>query len=235
MTMTWAISDSSASILLLARNCRMRDCLVTARTLFETTLNAAFIICEGEAAAERANLHAIQRSIRDLERESTVGNTTIRIKQDHHEDLKAHPLVKRAIEEFTSPSGKELTSWTATSIAQRIAAIEKYYGEKVASSFHFSLFALYGQASEVSHGTLYSSWFALGLTPPSGAPASPKELAEHQVSYINMILLLLTLCLDSFIQGIASKIDAQIEQANSEKITKSIGTLEWLRKNHIPK
>jgi hypothetical protein len=53
-----------------------RDCYSIARSVVEVAANICYIIAEGPAAAELAMRHARQKSYRDLERESKIGDSS---------------------------------------------------------------------------------------------------------------------------------------------------------------
>lgn len=75
----YSIKESCDSISFLAKNGKVRDCFVLARTIFETSVNFCFISAGGKDVAERAKRHALQKSFRDLSRELEIGNQKLQI------------------------------------------------------------------------------------------------------------------------------------------------------------
>lgn len=188
--LSYSIQDSCKTISLLAPQGKMRDCFVVARTVFETIINFCFICGEGDEAAARAKAHAMQKTYRDLQREVEIDQRKLTVQWSGEVDLSSNPDLEAAVGEFTSRRGRE-RDWTLENVKQRIEAIDAKYGEKAATYLQVAFLAIYRHASEIAHGTLFGSLFALGATQPSGPPASTEDMAKHQRSNLTMILMML--------------------------------------------
>jgi hypothetical protein len=75
-----AIEESTGSLLELVRTRRIRDCYVIARVIFETSVNACFLLAAGEEMAERAWRHVKQKSLRDLDRTFHIAEEKMTLK-----------------------------------------------------------------------------------------------------------------------------------------------------------
>ena len=201
----YALSDSSASLRILARKTAVRDCYVLSRVIFETLVNALYILANGDEVAERASRHAQQKSIRDLDRTIQAGKYTLKIKWQGTDEVFRNPDVQKILEEFKSKKGREVMRWTEESVADRIHSIETHLGGNVSSGLIGGL-TLYRHSSDIAHGTLFGTLFSLGLTSPTGHPKSPDELVQHFNGQLSMLFFLLGMCFNSLILGVAPKL-----------------------------
>lgn len=224
-----AIQDSCDSISVLARQGKMRDCFVLARTVFETIINFCFICAKGDEAARRARRHAMQKAYRDLRRELKINQQKLSLHWSGKIDLSVNPDLQAALTEFTSSKGREITSWTPETVKEQLEAIEAKYGENVATPLQFALLAIYRHASEIAHGTLFGALFALDLTSPSGPPCSPEVLANHQRQNITMLLLVLGFSISSMLQVLAHELPLDSLVSESEAAIKDFEKEQWLR------
>lgn len=120
--LSYSIKDSCETISLLAPQGKMRDCFVVARTVFETIVNFCFICREGNAAAARAEAHAMQKAYRDLQREVEINQRKLTVQWGGQVDLSSYPDLKAVVDEFTSRKGRE-RDWTPENVKQRIEAL----------------------------------------------------------------------------------------------------------------
>ncbi len=158
-----AAIDSSQTLVILTEHQRSRDAMVVARTAFENIVNICFMCAQGEPIAEQALRHAMQRSYRELlKREIKIKGLTASVQFTG----KAEPSegLKDALAEFTRKDGRERRNWTDKSISDRIQIIHDKYGGTIGQTLLMTLLAIYRDASEVAHGTLFSVMWALGVT-----------------------------------------------------------------------
>jgi len=186
----YSIVDSGDSFRNLARNEKVRDCYVLGRVLYETLVNALFMLAQGYSAAERAIRHARQKSIRDLDRTIQVGARTLKVKSSAADFVATDPQIQQIISEFTTKKGREITSWTPENVVQRIETIERHFGQKISTSLIFGL-TIYRHSSDIAHGTLFGALFSLGLNVPGGAPESPAALEKHFREQLSMFICFL--------------------------------------------
>ena len=189
-TLLFAAKDTGESILLLARNRRMRDSYVLSRVLFETLLNACFIYAAGEETALRAKRHAHQKVFRDLQRDLEIGGQRLVLNWTGDPQSVRTPELDAALDEFTSRKGYEVRSWTPENLVERIEAVKAKYGGEASVGLEFGLFAIYRHASEIAHGTVFGSLFALGVASPGPPPKGPDDIERHHREVLSMILLI---------------------------------------------
>lgn len=166
-------------------------------------MNVCYICAEGEAAAARAERHAEQKAVRDLDRESSVGGQTIRLRSAAREALRFPGELAESIDEFTARSGRE-KGWTDLSVDARCERVGQVLGDKVLTPLHWARFAVYRHSSEILHGTFFSAVFFLGLTDPKGAPTSRDDLLDRISGQHLMILMAAVLSL----VAVAKAVDA---------------------------
>lgn len=152
------ISTSMRSLLTLTSSFdyRIRDCFGIARSIFEASVNVAYIAAAGPEAAHRARRHAMQKSYRDLQRSDPP---ELRMPPRPIIPAAAEiPGMVDALSEFTGKKGAELNDWAALSVPQKVAAIVgRYPGVQLTMSV--SMDVIYRTASEILHGTFYGVEF----------------------------------------------------------------------------
>mgnify|MGYP007046958289 CR=1 FL=1 len=132
--------------------------IVTARSFFETCLNAAFIASdESGLLARRSDLHAIQKLHRGNNREFTIGDFGFKITGSRHLQVDKK-TIEEALNTFTRRNGKEITSWCEESVDDRIAALAEV-DRTSQLMFAGARGQIYREASEIVHGTYYAYLF----------------------------------------------------------------------------
>ncbi len=197
-----AAGSSSNTIGLLsgAPGLQTRDCYSISRSVVEIAVNVCYIIAEGTPVAERAFRHARQKALQDLERESKVGDSVIRLTCSSRPDPASIEGMEADLAEFTSRDGRE-KGWVDSSIDQRIEAVGKRFGEALLSQLHFARFMVYRHSSEVLHGTLFSAMYFFGATTPVGEPRTLERAAENIGQQHMMILLATVLALHGMVDA----------------------------------
>jgi hypothetical protein len=168
----------------------IRDGFGIARSVVETSINAAYIAVGGHQLAEQAVRHMRQKRWRDLSREATIGGWRMTVSRDIGlvpEDL---PGLPEALQEYTNRRGHEVRDWTPNSIEKRIDAVATRCA-KAGICFGAAVFAIYRPSSELLHGTFYGvNYFWQGSRE---RPAQTREafeqlwLLEHFVTLLSAI------------------------------------------------
>ena len=175
--------------------------------MVELAVNIAFILAEGDQAADQALRHAHQKSLRDLSRRSEVGGQTIQLEWSGVDGLDIPEELQAAVEEYTTRSGGERTQWTQENINARIARVGEKLSEPAMTSLHWARFAVYRHSSEILHGTLFGVMFFMGQTAPGKtAPKGPSEWLAKIAEMHLMILLATSLA----IRGVAEALEAAL-------------------------
>lgn len=221
-------SSNTLASLSKAPGLHTRDCYSIARSIIETAINACFIIAEGEPAAERAARHALQKSYRDLKRESVVGDSVIRLVYGGVPDVTDIAGLREDMDEFTSGAGRE-KGWTDLSVNDRISRTGAVLGPSIATSLHWARFAVYRHSSEILHGTLFGALYFLGLTLPR-RPESLAEFTESVGRQHMMILLACVLALSGVVASFHVAYGFARGHEESRRIVRGLGGIEYFRK-----
>jgi hypothetical protein len=155
-----AIEESTGTLLDLVCLRRMRDCYVIARVVYETSVKACFILAAGDEVAERARRHLKQRSLRDLDRSFYIADEKMSLKWSGANEVLGDPENQQILREFTSRTGREITTWTDQDVPERLKVIYEKYG-KASRNLYWALL-LYRHASEIAHGSLFGVLFSWG-------------------------------------------------------------------------
>lgn len=194
-----SVKESSASLAILVRHEALRDSYVIARVIYETAINACFLLTDVTRLSERAKVHAGQKTLRSLVRQIEVaGKKVFEFKHQSSDALMQQPTHKQWVDEFTSKSGREITSWTPETVQQRLDAIHLAFGAEDTRGFAFGLL-LYRHASEIAHGTLYGTLFSWGATELGRPLKSAQDLRRFRKAELRHLLKLVSFTLESLI------------------------------------
>jgi hypothetical protein len=225
--MLQAIGSSSATLVRLsdAPGCATRDCYSIARSIVELSANVTYLLAEGPTVADRALRHATQKAYQDLERESTIGGTTIRAEFTGRPDPSSVPGLEEAKQEFTWKSGRE-RPWVDASLDERIAAAGTHFGDDVLTSLHFARFMVYRHSSEILHGTLFGAMYFFGLTQPD--ERTQEQATEHIGQQHMMLLMACGLALVSVVNAFHKAYGFQWAKDRSCELTDALKNVPYL-------
>jgi hypothetical protein len=206
-----------------------RDCYSIARSVVEVAVNTCYIIAEGPAAAERATRHARQKSYRDLERESKIGDSVIKLVFSGQTDPSSIDGLEEDLAEFTSRGDGE-KGWVDGSIDDRIAATATL-GTGVVNALHWARFAIYRHSSEILHGTFFSALFFFGQTAPSGHPRSAEEFAESLGQQHMLILMSVILSLSAVVEAFHKAYGFRAAHDRATTLMDALGKISYFCRN----
>jgi hypothetical protein len=185
---------------------------------------ASFIFAEGEPMATRAHRHAVQKGIRDLDRELTACSLRLTLKWAGADAAKSAPEFGSLLQEFTTRSGKEQKQWTSETVEQQIAVISRKYGERLAGFTLFAKMIIYRHASEIAHGTLFGELWHLGFTPPGPYPQTRDDLNLGPRGRASLMMVGLSFCVYSTVSIFAKEYPhlRDLQQRSDEAIKQLI-------------
>ena len=218
-------SSDTLDFLSKAPGLQTRDCYSIARSIVEIAVNICFIIAEGEVAAERAARHARQKSWRDLNRESVIGDSIIRLFYDEAPDPSTR--LRQEIDEFTAQSGRE-KSWIDLSVDERIARIGQKLGQSIVTSLHWARFAVYRHSSEILHGTFFGVLYFFGQTIP-GRAGSSRESREFVAQQNLMIILSCVLAQSAIVESFHAAYGFSRAVQDSKRIVEGLRKLPYMQ------
>jgi hypothetical protein len=112
------------------------------------------------------------------------------------------PKHKEWLEEFTSKSGREVTSWTPENVSQRLEAVYSKFGSNTTRGLAFGLL-LYRHASEIAHGTLFGTLFSWGAMEVGKPLSNPGEMGEFRKKELRHLVKLTSFSLESVVRIIS--------------------------------
>lgn len=213
-----SVIDSADSLRILSCQVKLRDSYVIGRVIYETSVNACFLLTDVAVLFDRAFNHANQKTLRALIREIELsGEKIFSYRMSGAEKLMSRPDNQKALDDYTSRSGREITAWTPENVQQRLEAIHSKFGAKRARGLAFGLL-LYRHSSEIAHGTLYGTLFSWGATEVTAPLKSPGDIGKFRENELRLLLKLISYSLESLVSitgvalGIAG-IDSEAVQA----------------------
>ena len=176
----------------------VRDCFPIARSAVETLVNAAYVLAGGESVAEKAVRHTQQKFHRDLNRSVGRGEYKLQITAWPMPSIQDREDLKKAIEEFTNARGRE-KNWTDDSVPMRIEKIGQKLGVIPASGLLGAYALIYGDASEIVHGSLFGiQLFYHGRTKP---PETVDDFRALTAEHLEGIFFAIFLALHSYLRA----------------------------------
>ena len=215
-----SIEESVSSLRTLASMQALRDSYVISRVIYETSINACFLLTSPVELTNRANTHAKQKALRNLVRRIEIaGYPLFEFKARGAEEILQDPGHKQWLADFTSKSGREITSWTPENVQQRLEVIYTAFGSEAAKGLAFGLL-LYRHASEIAHGTLYGTLFSWGAMELGRPLRSPEDLAVFRRAELRHVLKLISFTLESLVHVCAQVLSQQplAEQATKARM-----------------
>lgn len=209
-----AIADSTESLRTLCKHLKLRDCYVIARVIYETSVNACFLVTNPETISRRAHAHARQKALRNLTRAiELAGDQIFEFKAQGVDEILGNPQHQEWLKQFTSKSGREITSWTPENVQQRVEAIYLKFGDEKTRGLAFGLL-LYRNASEIAHGTLFGTLFSWGAMEPGRPLRSPEDLGKFRRQELRHLLKLVSFSLESLVRVVCSVLgDSDVSDA----------------------
>ena len=220
-------SSSTLTTLSEAPGLHTRDCYGISRSIVEIAVNICYIIAEGETAANRALRHARQKSHRDLDRESALGDSIIRMFHRGAPDPSTIKGLQDELNEFTSQSGRE-KGWIDLGVDERIEIVGTKLGESILTALHWARFMVYRHSSEILHGTLFGAYFFFGQTIPN-RPQSLNDFNEFIGHQHMTVLLACVLALSALVESFHKVFGFSQAAERSRSIISSLSQLEYLQ------
>lgn len=199
-----SVVESSESFRLLAYSQRLRDAYVIARVIYETSLNACFVLTNPPKLSDRAYTHARQKALRNVVRAIEVaGEIIFKVEMQGAKELLQHPEHRKLLDKFTTKSGREVASWTPENVPQRLEAVYQRFGPSDSRGLAFGLL-LYRHASEVAHGTLFGTLFSWGAMELGKRLTCPEDLGIFRVKELKHLIKLVAYSNESVVRILSS-------------------------------
>ncbi|MFT5213582.1 MAG: hypothetical protein ACI9JT_001946 [Polaribacter sp.] len=218
--MVWPIIESCQSILILSEGKKLRDSMGLARMVLDLALNIGYFSVKGQSAIDKALKHAHQKSFRDLNRDFNIDDIRIFIGLNNIESVEMPEKLKEAIEEYTTENGKEERAWTGDNVFKKIKLIRQRHGKGIGISYAMATFEIYRHSSEVLHGTMFGSMYALGITElRQNWPKDNVDREKHVYTELSLLLNVLSLLTSATMSIILSHYPNEELEAEVKKLS----------------
>lgn len=215
----FGLVTSSKSIILLSQSGKITECFILARSVVERIINILYLLICEEEEFKRFTVYTKQKAARMGDREIEVNKFKAGLKASNYEEMISNPEIKEALAMFTSKKGKKITRWNTKSIKQMLDAIAEN-GLDI-RYLMLAVLAIYDDASEALHGTLYGAVFHTGIF-TMGIPQKKSELGKRWNSQFSMLFLSLGTCINSLFRGINSTYPIKELVKESDDILKGL-------------
>lgn len=157
------------------RGIPVRDLYPIARSAIESFINAAYILVESDAVAERAAKYVAFASWKQTNRQIGSGDFSM--------TLSTSPLVQDATSpEFPEFAGSGNGVWTKLDVPSRFRKVGELAGRKAGSRFLAAYALVYSLSSEIIHGSPYGvNYFYQAHLPPNPTVADFKDATGKQL------------------------------------------------------
>jgi hypothetical protein len=163
-----------------------KDCLIISRGIIESCINCCYIMSAGEEVAQASIDHAISRGYRNTNK--SVGKEGFSITAKNIPELTPTSTLSEILEKFTSKKNKP-KNWTDLTVVQRIEQVYNVFGSNLATALSSSYLMVYGDASEVIHGSLAGAQIGNGTIAFRSHPLKDEEHLDIQRKHVESSLM----------------------------------------------
>jgi len=197
----YSMHDTASSIGMLSVNQKINESYMLARALVEKIINYIYLLFCDEEEYERYLSYTKQKGYRNLKKDIKVGELIAELKWSGDFNLNNAPELKRAVELFTSEKKrKPITRWRNLKIEEMLDSIAKRSGLNI-KMLMLAMLAIYDDASEALHGTLYGTIFYIGLF-SGGSLKTKGEIISSVHGQLSLLYMALGGCIDSLLEAV---------------------------------
>ncbi len=220
----FSLHEIGKSISILFCYGQLNECFMLARSLLERLISYLYLLFCEETEYLNYLAYTKQKAVRVLKRSITVGDLTAKLEWSGSIDLNKELELKKAVELYTSKKGRQITRWTTSNLEEMLKIISEK-GNIQIGFLMLAILAIYDDASEALHGTLYGSIFHIGVF-TSGVPSTKDELERRFNEQFSMLFYGLGACIHTLMKGIHKVYP--IEDILSMSTRNLEGTKGWL-------
>jgi hypothetical protein len=191
----FSMHDTAESVGILIANQKINEAHMMARALLERIVNYIFLLYCDEEDHKKYLLYTKQKSYRNLKKNIKVGKLIAELKWTGKLSLENDPELQKAINLFTSKRGKTITRWRSKSLPEMLNILYQKTDIDI-KPLMLGLLAIYDDASEALHGTLYGTIFQIGIF-TRGNLKTKKQIISSVHGQLSMLLLALGACINS--------------------------------------
>lgn len=206
LSLMQAVTSSSNTILQLSKTTGLhtKDCYIIARSIFEASLNTCYIFAAGNKAATDALEHARAKSIKDLNRESKIGESVIQLSFWDSDGICIPPELKTLLRKYETKKGRD-KSWTDLNVDARIRFTGNKFSKNITKKLHVARFMIYRHSSEILHGSVFGNNYFLGTLSPQTKDDLEKNFESSIATKHEIVLMCCILSLSSILDCFHAK------------------------------
>jgi len=225
----FSMHDTAEAVSILVANQKINEAHMMARALLERIINYIFLLYCDEEDYKRYLSYTKQRSYRNLKKNIKVGKLIAELKWTGKLSLENDPDLQKAINLFTSKRGKTITRWQGKSLPEMLNILSQKTDIDM-KPLMLGLLAIYGDASEALHGTLYGTIFQIGLF-TRGNIGTKSQIIRSVHGQLSMLLLALGTCIDLLTVAINKIFPIEAIREQSKENFRVLGVLDQTTKS----
>lgn len=225
----YSMHDTAESVGILMANQKINESYMMARALLERIVNYVFLLYCDEEDFKRYLSYTKQKSYRILKKNIKVGELMAELRWTGSYNLDNDPELKKAVNLFTSKKGKTITRWRSKTLIDMLEIISKNSNTDI-RPLMLGLLAIYDDASEALHGTIYGTIFQIGLF-STGNVQTKKQIISSVHGQLAMLFLALGGCIDSLIRAVDRIFPIAEIKKRSEENLDTLECIDQSRKN----
>lgn len=197
----FSMHDTASAIGILAANQKINESYMLARALLERIINYIYLLFCDEEDYKAYLAYTKQKGYRNLNRDIKVGKLMAELKWSGNFDIDNDKELKAAVELFTSKKrGKPITRWRSKTIEEMLDLVNKRSGINIKIPM-LSMLAIYADASEALHGTIYGTIFHIGIF-SAGNIRTKREIIRSVHGQLSLLFFALGGCIDTLIEAV---------------------------------
>jgi len=199
----YSMYDTACSVSILAMNQKINEGYMIGRALLEKIINYIYLLYCDEEYYKRYLAYTKQKGYRNLKKSIKAGDVVAELKWTGHPDLDDDKELKKAVELFTSKKGKTISRWRNKTIEEMLDLIVERSGVNVkyVKYLMIAMLAIYDDASEALHGTLYGTIFHIGIF-SAGSSRTKSKIVSSVHGQLSLLFFALGCCINSLIEAV---------------------------------
>jgi len=163
--------------------------------LLERIINYIYLLYCDEEDFKKYLLYTKQKSYRNLKKNIKAGELIAELKWTGVSKTDNDPELQKAIDLFTSKRGKTITRWRNKSLTEMLDILNQKTDLNIKPHM-LAILAIYDDASEALHGTLYGTIFQIGIFTRGNIQTKSKIISSVH-GQLSLLFLALGTCIDS--------------------------------------
>jgi hypothetical protein len=225
----FSMHDTAEAVGILIANQKINEAYMMARAQLERIINYIFLLYCDEEDYKKYLSYTKQKSYRNLKKNVKAGKLLAELKWTRKLTLENDPDLQKAINLFTSKRGKMITRWRGKSLPEMLNVLSQETDIDI-KPLMLGLLAIYDDASEALHGTLYGTIFQIGLF-TRGDIGTKSQIISSVHGQLSMLLLALGTCIDSLTVAVDKLFPIKAIREKSKENLKVLEVLDQTTKS----